>query len=223
MTSISRVVEKIILKRPFLQEALRKGIVNYYALAEELTPEIEKELSNFDKKQIKTSAVMMALRRLSEKIEKININELKFNEESNLLVRDGLIEVTVVKSDKTLNKIKNLFNEVDYSKGDFLTKSQGIYEVTIITNKKNNQWVKKSFDKKEIIAIEQNLSALTLTIPISFAKTQGFFYLVTRALTWENINIEEIVSTTRELTIILKTEDISRAFDVLKKLVEETK
>ena len=66
MVNVSHLVEKIIEQKPFLQEALSKGIVNNAALAEELRPQIEKEL----KKEVKFSAVNMAVRRLSEKLNK---------------------------------------------------------------------------------------------------------------------------------------------------------
>lgn len=217
MVTVSRVVEKIVERKPFLHEALRKGIVNYGALAELLLPDIEKEL----KTKVKYAAVMMALRRLNEKLEKLSLKELKFDEGSTIIIRDNLIEITVEKSKSTLKKIKVLFEKVDYSKGDFLTVTEGVYEITLITNQKNLKWLLKSFQKSEIITIIRDLSALTLTIPIAFIETPGFFYLITRALLWENINIEEIVSTARELTLIIKSSDVPDTFNVLKKLIKE--
>lgn len=214
MTSIARTVEKIISQKPFLQEALIKGIINYGALADELMEEVEKELG-----KVKHSAVMMALRRLSEKLEKKKVNQLKFSDETTIIARDGLVEVTVEKNKETLDKIKKLFDKVNYSKGDFLTITQGMYEVTIISTKSKLKWLLKNFSKEQIITVIKDLSALTITIPLEFVETQGFFYQVTKALTWENINIKEIVSTTRELTCLVKSEDTSRAFDTLKKLV----
>ncbi len=57
MVTVSHLVEKIVKRKPFLEEALARGILNYVALAETLQPEIEKEL----KTKVKTSAIMMAL------------------------------------------------------------------------------------------------------------------------------------------------------------------
>lgn len=217
MVTISRVIEKLIEKKPFLQEFLRRGIINYGALAEFLLPDVEKELGT----KVRPSAIMMALRRLNEKLEKLSFKELKFGETSNINVREGLIEVTVEKTKLTLDKIKTLFGKIDYSKGDFLTITQGIYEITLITNKKNLRWILKTFDKSEIISTIKDLSALTIIIPVDFIEIPGFFYLITRAFVWENLNIEEIVSTARELTLILKSEDIPDAFGTLKKLIKE--
>ena len=75
MVTIAKIVENIINEKPFLQEALSHGIINNAALAYNLIPEIEKEL----KKKVKFSAVNMAIRRLSEKLEKSFIKTVKFD------------------------------------------------------------------------------------------------------------------------------------------------
>lgn len=74
MVTISYVVQDIINKRVFLQEAISHGIVSYNKLAENIKPDIEKELS----KKVKHNAIVMALRRyagkLEEKKEKISFS-----------------------------------------------------------------------------------------------------------------------------------------------------
>ena len=72
MVNMSFLVEKIIEQKPFLQEALSKGIVNNAALAEQLMPELEQQLKN----KVKFSAVNMAIRRLSEKLENDDVHVL---------------------------------------------------------------------------------------------------------------------------------------------------
>ena len=44
MVTISHLAEKLISEKPFLQDALYRGIINYRALADDLVPKIEKEL-----------------------------------------------------------------------------------------------------------------------------------------------------------------------------------
>ena len=74
MVTISRVVEKIVSENIFIQEALSRGIINYAAFAEEIKPRVEIEL----KEKVKDSAVMMALRRLQERIENKIIRKPQF-------------------------------------------------------------------------------------------------------------------------------------------------
>lgn len=216
MVTISHLVEEIIKQKPFIQEALSKGIINNAALAEELKPQIEKEL----KKKIKFSAVNMAIRRLSEKLEKTFIKKAKFDKDSDIIIRSNLIEITIFKIEDIQKSIKEIYNIVDIRKGDFLTITQGLHEVMIITNKKYEKRITDLFPPRTIKKMIKNLSSLTINIPIESVETIGLFYIVTRSLNWENINIVDIVSTLTEMTFIIKDDDTSRAFDTLKKLIE---
>jgi hypothetical protein len=214
MVTIQHLVEKIIEQKPFLQEALSKGIVNNAALAEELRPQIETEL----KKKVKFSAVNMAIRRLAEKLEKSFVVKTKFDEETNVIVQSDLIEVVVYKTEEVQKQIKQLYDLVDFRKGDFLTITQGLHEVMIITNKKFEKKIK--FPKKSVKKVINKLNSLTINIPETAVETVGLFYIVARALNWENINIVDIVSTFTEMTFIVNENDTSKAFDTLKKLIE---
>lgn len=218
MVTIARLVEKIVERTPFLEEALARGLINYAALAESLQPEIETEL----KKPVKPSAIMMALRRLSETLEKGFIKQAQIRfKESDLTIKSGLFEMTVLKSPTIIQHLKKLYEVIDFSRGDFLTITQGIYEITLITNKKYKARVQKMFADEKIIKIIDGLSSLMVKIPVEAVEQVGLFYVVTKALNWENINIIEIVSTLTEMTFILKEEDVSRAFTALKKLMDE--
>ena len=186
------------------------------ALAEILRPEIEKEL----KKEVKTSAIMMSLRRLSEKLEKNFIKQAQIRfKETDITIKSNLFEITVLKSSVIISNIKRLYDLIDFSRGDFLTITHGIYEITIISNKKHKNKIERILEEEKIVKIIDNLSSLTIKIPIEAVEQIGLFYIVTKALNWENINIIEIVSTLTEMTFILKEDDISQAFNILKKLI----
>ncbi|MCX6708050.1 MAG: hypothetical protein NTW67_00165 [Candidatus Woesearchaeota archaeon] len=217
MVTVSHLVENIVEKKPFLEEALAKGIINYAALAETIQPEIEKEL----KIKVKTSAVMMALRRFSEKLEKSFVGQapIKFKE-SDITIRSDLFELTISKSPSVINNVRKLYDVVDFSKGDFLTITHGLYEVTIIASRKHKSRIQKILENEETVKIVDNLSSLTVKIPIEALESAGLFYVVTKSLTWENINIVEIVSTLTEMTFILREDDVSSAFNTLKKLIQ---
>jgi hypothetical protein len=217
MVTVQNLVEKIIEQKPFLQEALSKGIVNNAALAEELRPQIEKEL----KKTVKFSAVNMAIRRLAEKLEKSFVVKTKFDEDTNVIVQSDLIEIVVYKTEEVQKQIKQLYDLVDFRKGDFLTITQGLHEVMIITNKKYEKKIK--FPEKSVKKVLKKLSSLTINIPETAVETVGLFYIVARALNWENINIVDIVSTFTEMTFIVSENDTAKAFDTLKKLIEVNK
>lgn len=218
MVTIAHLVEKIIEQKPFLQEALSRGIVNNAALAQELQPQIEKEL----KKKVTFSAINMAIRRLGEKLEKTFITTAKFDTDSDLTLRSSLIEITVYKTNEIQALIQKTYDFVDFKKGDFLTITSGVHEVMIIINKKYEKKVVAIFPPKSIKKIIRHLSSVTLNIPLEAITTVGLFYIVTRALNWENINIVDIVSTLTEMTFIINEDDSALTFNILQKLLEES-
>ena len=217
MVTVSHLVEKIIEQKPFIQEALSNGIINNAALADQMLPEIEKEL----KKKVKFSAVNMAIRRLSEKLEQSFISKAKFDKNSDITLKSNLIEITVYKMEDSQEYIKELYSLVDIKGGDFLTITQGLHELMIITNEKYEKKILEMFPNKLIKKSIKNLSSITINIPEESIETIGLFYIVTRALNWENINIVDIVSTFTEMTFIIKEEDTARSFNVLKELIKE--
>ena len=217
MVTVSHLVEKIIEQKPFLQEALSKGIVNNAALAEELRPQLEKEL----KKKVKFSAVNMAVRRLGEKLDKSFISKAKFDKRSDITIKSNLIEITVYKMEDVQKTIKQLYDIVDFRKGDFLTITQGLYEIMIIVDAEYKNEILQLFSKKAVKKVICELSSLTISLPQSSIDTVGLFYIVTRSLNWENINIIDIVSTFTEMTYIIHEDDTARSFEVLRKVVRD--
>ena len=206
----------MIAERPIIQESLARGIINYGALADIIKPDIEKELN----KEIKHSAVMMALRRHAEKLERKFEKKIKFNKDTDITIKSNLVEITVEKTPTIFKELEKLYKIVDFSKGDILTITQGNHEVTIISNDKYKDKVLKSLGKEKIISKIDDLVSLSISLPENAINEYGLFYLVGRALTWENISIVEVVSTFRELTLILKEKDSTKAFNAMQKLIK---
>jgi hypothetical protein len=219
MVTISHLVKNIIEKKPFISESLSQGLINYAALAELIKPEIEKEL----RKTVKNSAVMMALRRYSESSKKKLFKEVKFGKETEIIMRSDLMDLTVYKSHDSGELIKKLYNLIDVRKGDFLSLILGNNEISIITNKRNESKILGIIEKREIKSIIRDLSILTINLPEHSTHVIGLFYLLTKSLSWENITIIDMVSTWSEAGYVVKTEDASRAFKVLNKLIEENR
>ena len=215
MVTVMQLVKDMVRKRPFIEEALARGIINYGSLADELKPEIEAILE----KEVKHSAVMMALRRVSENIDKTKLAKVKFDKNTDITLKSNLFEITVQKTSTIFQQLQKLYQIVDFNQGDSLTITQGQHEVTIISNKKYRKRFEKVFEKEKVVKVIENLGSLSVKIPLDAIEQYGLFYIVTRALSWENINIIELVSTLREMTLILDQKDVTRAFDIMQRLV----
>jgi aspartokinase len=217
MVTISQVVQKIVNDKIFILEPLSKGIISNVALAEQLKPQIEEELG----KKVKTHAIVMALRRYTEEMQKIH-KEIAFDYSSEIILKTDICDIALLRSPTLFTKLKRFYDIVDFEKGDILNIIHGRHEVVIVTNER---YMKKSLDLfkgEKIFNVEKNLVLLTLTFSSDFLHTPGVIYNVVRALAWDNINIYEIVSTNTELTFILNKKDSSKAYKVLGQLVEKS-
>ena len=131
MITISRTVEKIIEENSFIQEALSRGIINYAALAESIKPIIENEM----KKQVKTSAIMMSLRRLTEKLERVFVKKPKFEKEAYVFVKSDLFEITIKKSKIDQESRKYEFGQITKPNLNILKKASKVNNTLIIISK----------------------------------------------------------------------------------------
>jgi len=216
MVTISHIVQKIINDKTFLLEPMSRGIVAYGSLAEQIKPEIEEELS----KEVKTHAIVMALRRYAESL-KAKYKKIIFDYSSEIILKTDMCDIAILRSTSLLNKLKRLYDVVDFEKGDILNIIHGRHEVSVVTNERYREKLLKFLTGEKILNIEKNLVSLTLTYSKDFLYTPGVIFNVVRNIAWENINIYEVVSTNTELTFILNKKDAVKGYKVLEKLVEK--
>ena len=218
MVTASHLVKKIVGENSFLMEAMGRELISYGNLAEQLKPEIEKELG----RKIKEPAVIMALRRYAEELQGFDKKVRKFKFEGEILMRTNIIDFNVVKSNNMLAKIKNLYSLIDFEKGEILNIILGNNEVSIITNEKCEKKLLNFLSGEKILNKEFDLVSLTVSFySKDFIQTPGVIFTAIRKLAWNNINIFEIVSTMTELTFILKKKDSIKAYNSLYELIEK--
>ena len=75
--------------------------------------------------------------------------------------------------------------------------------------------LENSLENKYLLSKTENLSAITMKLPEDNTEVEGVYYFVLKKLAWKSISIEEVISTTNEFTIVVKSNLISKAFEVL--------
>lgn len=213
MITIPETVGEIISASPFLEDALTEGIINYSALARKIRPEVERRLL----KDVQTGAILMALRRLSNKFKPTNTLKKIIHSNNDLIVRSNLVEFVMANTDFTINMHKKLIKLAEQEEQYFLTITEGVFETTIIAGNDLFDQIKAILPSEKIISQLTHLSSITIHLPTSNIYSPGLYYFFLKALAWEGINIIEVVSSYTEFTIVLENKDVDRAFSVLKK------
>jgi len=213
MISTTTIVKELIKKAPFLETAMAEDLVNYSSLARYLKPEIEKRLF----KDIKEGAIIMALKRASNRLKgTIPKSGDILKNLGDITIRSNLVDYTFLNS-PSLGEAQNTILERTAGRKDiFITVSHGISQVTVIASEAVENDIKEIFKHEAAICSISGLSSLTIRIPEEATKIPGVLYSILKVLAWEGINMIETISTYTELTIVLSTKDIERAFSLLK-------
>ncbi|MCF7933844.1 MAG: hypothetical protein K9M84_05275 [Spirochaetia bacterium] len=211
METISSCVKRIIDKKPFLIESMTRGIVSYGNLSDMIGAEIEASLG----KPIKHSAVVMALRRYGEELRERSAANQVLQIQYELLMKTNIYDLNLVKTTTLLEKIKRIYHFVSLERGDFLNITVGNNEVSIAISSKYKDQLHELIADEQILHRLDDMVALTVIFSGDFLHTPGVIYEAVRKLSWNNINVYEIVSTINELTFVIERTDSINAYEVL--------
>ncbi len=213
MKTIQEAVESTIRKTPFIEEALHEKLINVSSLARVILPEVSQLL----KKEIKIGAVMMAINRLSPASElriRKNIKKLAINL-GDFIVRSDLCDFTFKNTPSLLKEIAKILSKSADSNDYFLTVSQGIFETNIVTSKNLQKYVEDIFKRETLIHSVLDLASITIKLPKENLDQSGVYYFILKQLAWANIPLQEVISTTHEMTIVVKEKDVNETFAIL--------
>jgi aspartokinase len=200
----------------FLQIAIEKNVVSFTLLAKYLRPDIEKELQ----KKVKPSAVIMALRRYAERLDKKE-TQFKSHFFRNIILKTDVCYMVIDGSTETLDKLQNVYNELNFQHGDIFNITQGNYEISVITNKKYEDELRDLIGKEKIKQVIDDHISISLLFSQDYSFTPGVLYNISRNIAWENINILSWYQTPTELSLVLHQDDAMKCYDILEKMLKK--
>lgn len=214
MLSIGKITEDIINRSPFLREAMSENLINVSSLARKIKPEIEELIGG----EVKEGAIVMAIKRMSPGVfHKVSLKLVSaIGNLGDFLVRNDLIDFTF-QNTVSVNKDQatELMTLLESDPEGFYTISRGVTETTIITSTNLREPLLELLKDGHLKSVNENLASITVKLPKANIELYGIYYYLLKHLAWEGLNIMQIVSTAHEFTIVLKQEDIERAFKVL--------
>ena len=215
MRTISSAVEDYIKSKPFLISALSQGIINLTSLSRIIKSEIELSL----KKEVRYGAIVMALKRLSTELEfRTTFKIVKIIKDiGDITVRSSLVDYNFKVSETLLSNQAKLLAKVD-NNDDFYTSSRGVNECNIVVSGNLISLVEDVLKDEVLLSKQTNLSSISIKLPAENVSIPGVYYFVFQRLSWEGINIYEVISTSNEFTILVNEDQVDKAFKVIKNL-----
>ena len=217
MRTIASTVAAYIKTKPYLSSALSDGIINLTSLARQIQPDIE----NVMRKTVNQGAIVMSLKRVSDDSE-FSTDSAKITgvlkNMGDITVRSSLIDYSFSISETLLLNQAHLLKEIEHKKEVFYTSSRGVAESNIIVSQNISELVDTIFHAETCHSKVENLSSITIKLPTENVTIPGIYYFIFQRLSWEGINVNEIISTSNEFTILIDEQQVSSAFEEIKKL-----
>ena len=216
MKTIASQVSEYVKTKPYLSSALSQGIINLTSLARQIQPEIEKGL----RKPARSGAIVMALKRISDNEEFLSTYRIVgvLRNLGDITVRSSLTDYCFKLSDSLLLAQAKFLSEIKEKKDIFYTSSRGVGESNIVVSSNLSTLLEEIFIKEICHDKLDNLSAITVKLPTDNVKIPGIYYFIFQRLSWEGVNINQVISTSNEFTILMDEDSVNVAFEVIKNL-----
>lgn len=202
MVSITELTEKYILEHESIKNCLKKGLINYSALARLVAKEcgIEKRASN--------ESILVAARRFREKINGGSLEDeiIHLFRKSNIEIKNNVVIYTLEKYiypgslidvEKKIKVENSLFFSIE-----------GTKTITIIVQRQNCGLVEKNF-MGHVLSKKENLSLITITSP-GIESTPGAVSYISGLFFENGINIEEFMSCHDDTLIVIESMNLDK-------------
>ena len=162
----------------------------------------------------------MALKRISDNEEFLSTHRIVnvLRNLGDITVRSSLTDYCFKLSESLLLIQGKFLTEIRDKKDIFYTSSRGVGESNIVVSSNISSLLEEVFRREICIDKLDNLSAITVKLPTDNVKIPGIYYFIFQRLSWEGVNINQVISTSNEFTILMDEDSINIAFEVIKNL-----
>ena len=216
MKTISSAVSEYIKSKPFLSSALSEGIINLTSLSRTIKPEIEEIL----RKNINHGAIVMALNRLSLNLEFQHTQKIErvIKNIGDITVRSNLTDYNFKVSETILNNQSDILKKLNNTNTSFYSSSRGVDECNIVVSNNISKLVEEKLSTEFCTSKTENLCSISFKLPVENVSVPGIYYFVFQKLSWDGINVSQIISTSNEFTILVNEEEVDKAFSIINRL-----
>lgn len=211
MKKLSVELNDLVNSNPFLLQGIREKLFNASALSRMLKPLLMARL----KRELSSSAISMALTRLSEDL-KATSNQRKqlkarFSTQE-IAVRSNLELLSYPQSSATRQALERLYRKFQ-KKELFATLTEGMREITFIFER--NDYTNELLELGRPLLHKRGIGCIAIYFPKEYGSTPGFLYMVFQQLYFQGINVIEIASTSHELLVYVDEKDLQLGFDTI--------
>lgn len=215
--SITNAVKEVVNNDLSFQDSLQRGYCNISALARIIKPKIDLMLSG---KNTSIESIVTALKRSRRDYNVPERPIASILAASTISVKTDVAKVSAEKSKKTIEKVAKAMTQ---NVGNFISVSESIMSITLVFDDVLLEDVKAMFAHDDILEIEDDLAAIIVHSPEEIIKTPGCAIAFYNQLARRHINIEDTVSCYTDTIVLVKMEQVGKAFNTLTDLISNSR
>jgi aspartokinase len=215
--SITNAVKEVVNNDLSFQDSLQRDYCNISALARIIKPKIDQMLGG---KNTSIESIVTALKRSRRDYNVPEKPIASILAGSTISVKTDVAKVSAEKSKKTIEKVAKAMTQ---NVGNFISVSESIMSITLVFDDVLLEDVKAMFAHDDILEIEDDLAAIIVHSPEEIIKTPGCAIAFYNQLARRHINIEDTVSCYTDTIVLVKMEQVGKAFNALTDLISSSR
>lgn len=210
--SITNAVKEVVNNDLSFQDSLQRDYCNISALARIIKPQIDQVLG----KNTSVESIVTALKRSRRDYDIPERPIAAILAGSTVSVKTDVAKLSAAKSKRNIEKIaKSLTQNVD----NYISMSESIMSITLIFDDALLDDVKAMFGQHDILEVEDDLAAIIVHSPEEIIKTPGCAIAFYNQLARRHINIEDTVSVYTDTIMLVRMDQVGKAFNALTDLI----
>ena len=204
--NVTRATQRYIAEHPSIKECLRRGLINYSALAREVCG--HHSITRFD-------AVVVACRRHFSRIKSQQSQEKKVRglvKAAKLQMQNKMI-TAIIDKPRDFERVLQLQREIKRDRGDFQM-IEGAEVLTLVSNSDYAERIRDEF-RGRLKKLSLDLAQITMTFSEKIETTSGVVSFIYGLLADHGINVREEMSCWTDLIMLLDQADAAKAMRVL--------
>jgi hypothetical protein len=215
--SISRIVKQVIDEDLSLQDAISRRYGNYSAIARIIKPKVEKDL----RRKVNIDSLITSVKRVKPRLALTQRHGIEsVLSQSVVTVRTDVAKLSVEKTKRTLEAARGIM--ASYQE-EFLQVSESNTAITMVFDQKLLSSIHKKFNDEDVLDEQADLAAIIVQSPKEIVRTAGVVLSIYARIAENHVNIEDTVSCFTDTIIVIRMDEVARAFTTLTDLISESR
>lgn len=214
--SITNAVKEVVNNDLSFQDSLQRDYCNISALARIIKPKIDQILG----KNTSLESIITALKRSRQDYDIPERPIAIILAGSTVSVKTDVAKVSAAKTKRTVEKVaKSLTQNAD----NYISVAESMMSITLVFDDVLLEDVKTMFTHDDILEIEDDLAAIIVHSPEDIIKTPGCAIAFYNQLARRHINIEDTVSCYTDTIMLVRMDQVGKAFNALTELISSSR